>query len=230
MDSGEGNRWRKAWVGHERQVGLNKKRKKSSWWHKNAWHPWEIPRTLSGCSVQRGKSLLENEAGKTGWNQAGFNPLRQSSRAWGHSGRNASWSEFGAQHIRETKCGRDKGRQRREVVRMLGGWRGKKPKPSRTLKKIIWIRNHEWLTWISKVREKLEIFRRQSCPQWTIIPHGVAGTGKSSAWFQFEIKGSTGMWNLGEKEQIYEGRINVLDMDPVEFEVTQGPQNRSINA
>ena len=35
---------------------------------------------------------------------------------------------------------------------------------------------------------------------------------------------------MGEKEQIYEGRINVLDMDPVEFEVTQGPQNRSINA
>ena len=125
MDSGEGNRWRKARVGHERQVGLNKKRKKSSWWHKNAWHPWEMPRTLSGCSVQRGKSLLENEAGKTGWNQVGFNPLRQSSRAWRHSGRNASWSEFGAQHIGETKCGRwmtGWGDHRREVVRMLGGW------------------------------------------------------------------------------------------------------------
>lgn len=121
MDSGEGNRWRKAWVGHERQVGLNKKRKKSSWWHKNAWHPWEIPRTLSGCSVQRGKSLLENEAGKTGWNQVGFNPLRQSSRAWGHSGRNASWSEFGAQHIRETKCGRDKGRPEKGSSKNVGG-------------------------------------------------------------------------------------------------------------
>ena len=72
------------------KLGLNKKRKKSSWGHKNAWHPWEMPRTLSGCSVQRGKNLLENEAGKTGWNQVGFNPLRQSSRARGHSGRNAS--------------------------------------------------------------------------------------------------------------------------------------------
>lgn len=38
------------------------------------------------------------------------------------------------------------------------------------------------------------------------------------------------MRNLEKKEQIYEGRINVLDMDPVEFEVTQRPQNRSINA
>ena len=103
-------------------------------------------------------------------------------------------------------------------------------KPSRTLKKRSWITNHEWLTWISKVREKLEIFRRRSCLQWTIIPHGVAGNGKNSAWFQFEIKGSSGMRNLEKKEQIYEGRINVLDMDPVEFEVTQRPQNRSINA
>lgn len=70
---------------------------------------------------------------------------------------------------------------------------GGKKNPSRTLKKTIWARNHEWLTWISKVREKPEIFRRQSCPQWTIIPHGVAENGKNSAWFQFEIKGSTGM-------------------------------------
>lgn len=159
-----------------------------------------MPRTLSCCSVQRGKSLLENEAGKTGWNQVGFNPLRQSSRAWGHSGRNVSWSEFGAQQIRETKYGRwmtGWGEQRREVVRTLGE---KKKTPSRTLKKIIWARNHEWITWISKAREKLEIFRRQSCPQWSIILHGVAGNRKNSAWFQFEIKGSTGMWNSGGKK------------------------------
>lgn len=98
------------------------------------------------------------------------------------------------------RCSTDKG----DKVWKVADWVGRpekgssenvggKKNPSRTLKKTIWARNHEWLTWISKVREKPEIFRRQSCPQWTIIPHGVAENGKNSAWFQFEIKGSTGM-------------------------------------
>lgn len=58
---------------------------------------------------------------------------------------------------------------------------------------------------------------------------GWQGTERIQYGFNLRLKDQLGCETRGKKEQIYEGRKNVLDMDPVEFEVTRGPQNRSVN-
>lgn len=58
-----------------------------------------------------------------------------------------------------------------------------------TLQKTIWGRNRKGLAKIIKAGEMTEIFRRQNCQRVEQDPTGVAGSGKNSAWFQFETKG-----------------------------------------